>query len=199
MKTSSRCGFSLFERSRDTRSALALLPLVTSLTGCATLLAQGQAGAVVGTSGALGGAVEGSYGIGAAGVGLDVTARAKFTTGVLSGALGGGLFAAASDDYGGPFFWGHLGMHALQIDVMNETPYVSALSPYLTAGLGFCVDGCSAQGSSNSAWFSSTTTSQIVFTVGLAAEYDVRFVQSGEAFFGLMLGVARRSQQHTRL
>lgn len=187
------------ELSPATRRALALLPLVVSFAGCATQLVQGQAGAVVGTSGALGGAIEGSYGRGAAGGGLELTARAKFTTGVLSGAVGGGVFVAAGGTYGAPLLWGHLGVHALQLDVIDDTPYVSAFSPYLTVGLGFCVDGCSAQRPPDYSWLSTTTWNQTMFTVGLAAEYDVRFVRSGEAFFGLMLGIARRSQQETRL
>ena len=174
--------------------------LSAALGGCATTLAQVQGSGVVGTSGALGGGVEGSYGIGAGGVGIEAAVRSKFTTDVISGALGGGLFAAGGGEYGGPMIWAHLGMHALQLDVIDQTPYVSAFSPYLTGGLGICLDGCSSPTSSSSyLGVSSSTTDQTVLTIGLAAEYDVRFVRDGEAFFGLSVGYAHRTQQHTRL
>jgi len=38
-----------------------------------------------------------------------------------------------------------------------------------------------------------------VFTVGLAAEYDVRFVRVGEGYFGLPLGYGHDSQRNIRL
>ncbi len=182
------------------RLALPLLPLAAAFAGCATTFAHAQAGGVVGTSGAVGGAVEGAYGRGFAGIGLEVTARAKFTTDVISGALGTGLFVAGGATDGGPLVYGHLGAHALQLDVIDGTPYVSAFSPYLTGGVGFCVDGCSSP--TNSTTYMGVTTSsreQTVFTVGLAAEYDVRFARSGEGFFGLMVGYGFRAQQDTRL
>jgi len=182
------------------RLALALLPLIAAFAGCATTFTHAQVGGVVGTSGAVGGAVEGAYGRGFGGFGFEVTARAKFTTDVISGALGGGLFVAGGGTYGSPLVYGHLGAHALQLDVIDQTPYVSAFSPYLTAGVGFCVDGCARP--TNSTTYLGVTTStreQTVFTVGLAAEYDVRFARSGEGFFGLMVGYGFRSQQDTRV
>lgn len=182
------------------RRACALGALAAGLCGCATTFGQVQAGGVVGTSGAVGGAVEGSYGIGAAGVGIEVSARAKFTTDVISGALGGGVFVAGGGSFGGPIIWGHLGAHALQLDVIDATPYLSAFSPYLTGGVGICVDNCGAPASSSEyLGVTSSTRDQGVLTVGLAAEYDVRFVREGEAFFGLSVGYGRYSQQNVRL
>jgi len=182
------------------RRACALGALAAGLGACATTFAHAQASGVVGTSGTLGGAVEGSYGRGADGIGVEATVRAKFTTDVISGALGGGVFVAGGGDYGGPLVWGHLGVHALQLDAIDATPYLSAFSPYLTGGIGICVDGCGTP--SNASSYLGVTTStreQTLFTIGLAAEYDVRFVRPGEAFFGLSVGYAFRSQQDTRL
>ena len=184
------------------RRACSLGALAAGLGGCATTFAQAQAGAVVSTSGTLGGAVEGSYGRGAGGIGVEATVRAKFTTDVISGALGGGLFIAGGGEYGGPLIWGHLGVHALQLDVIDATPYLSAFSPYLTGGVGICVDGCGEPVRSPTyrgvytLGVTTSTREQTVFTIGLAAEYDVRFVRAGEGFFGLSLGVAFRSQQN---
>ena len=138
----------------------------------------------------------------AASTGVEATVRAKFTTDVISGALGGGLFIAGGGEYGGPLIWGHLGVHALQLDVIDATPYLSAFSPYLTGGVGICVDGCGEPVRSPTyrgvytLGVTTSTREQTVFTIGLAAEYDVRFVRAGEGFFGLSLGVAFRSQQN---
>ncbi|MFO0607158.1 MAG: hypothetical protein U0324_28610 [Polyangiales bacterium] len=182
------------------RLALPLLPLVAAFAGCATTFLHGQAGGVVGTSGTVGGAIEGAYGRGFGGIGIEVSARAKFTPDVISGALGAGLFAAGGGRFGGPMIYGHLGAHALQLDVIDQTPYVSAFSPYLTGGVGFCVDGCARPTDSNTLLGVTTSSHEQTFiTVGLAAEYDVRFVRSGEGFFGLMVGYGFREQQETHL
>ncbi len=178
----------------------ALAALAAMSGGCATSFAHARAGAVVGTSGTVGGSVEGSYGVGLAGVGFEAAVRTKFTPDVVSGALGGGLFVADGGTTGGPLVWGHLGVHALQLDVIDETPYVSAFSPYLTGGIGICVDGCASPSNSTTNFGVTTSTrQQTVLTLGLAAEYDVRFVRAGEGFFGLTVGFAFYSQQNTRV
>lgn len=170
-----------------------VLALAALSAGCSTtVLRQLQAGGVVGTSGALGGSLEASYGAGVEALGLELTARTKFTDGVLSGALGGGAYLAGGADHGSPFGFVHLGMHALQLDVIDRTAYVSAFSPYLTFGLGICVIDC---GTRDTATFVPGVTQRSgglgLLTVGLAAEYDVRFARDGEGFFGLMVGLAQ--------
>ncbi len=178
--------------------AAALLAAFTG--GCsASSLLHVQAGGVIGTSGALGGALEGSAGRGLAPVGLEVTARAKFTDRVLSGAIGSGLYLVGTGYEGRPFGFAHGGMHLLQVDVIDATPFVSAFSPYLNFGLGLCVDGCGSALSHDR--YNVTTTDSLdvgVITVGLSAEYAVRFLRDGEGFFGLSVGFARFSRATTR-
>ena len=167
--------------------------------GCVSQLRQVQAGGVVGTSGALGGAIEGSLGAGLEPLGLEVTARAKFTDRVLSGAIGAGAFLASSGLADSPFRFAHVGLHALQLDVIDETPYLSAFSPYLTLGLGFCVDDCRSTDASSGFPGITLRSSDIgVLTVGLSAEYAVRFARDGEGFFGLSVGYARYSRREGR-
>jgi hypothetical protein len=154
----------------------------------------------VGTSGTIGGAVEGSYGTGGGGLGIEAAVRTKFTPDVISAALGTGVFLAGGAESGGPLVWGHLGAHVLQVDVIDATPYVSAFSPYLTGGIGICVDGCATPTRTPSYLGTSTSTrEQTVLTIGLAAEYDVRFIRPGEGFFGLSVGYGFRSQQDVHL
>lgn len=158
-----------------------------------------QAGGVVGTSGALGGAIEGSLGGGIEPIGLEVTARAKLTDRVLSGALGAGGYFATASDSGSPFGFAHLGLHALQVDVIDATPYVSAFSPYLSLGLGLCVLDCqSADRPSSFPGIPVRSSDLGVLTIGLSAEYDVRFARDGEGFFGLSVGYARYSRREPR-
>lgn len=174
--------------------------LATFTGGCsASSLLQVQAGGVIGTSGALGGALEGSAGRGLAPLGLEVTARAKFTDRVLSGALGSGLYLVGAGFDGRPFGFARGGMHLLQVDVIDATPFVSAFSPYLNLGLGFCVEGCGSSVSHDRYNVTSTNALDVgVITVGLSAEYAVRFLRDGEGFFGLSVGFARFSRATTR-
>lgn len=180
------------------RALLALVAAASS--GCVVgSLRHVQAGGAVGTSGALGGALEGSLGGGVEPVGLEVTARAKFTDRVLSGALGAGGYLATATDSGTPFGFAHLGLHALQVDVIDATPYVSAFSPYLSLGLGLCVLDCqTTQGPSVVPGIPVRSSDLGVLTFGLSAEYDVRFARDGEGFFGLSIGYARYSRREPR-
>ncbi len=159
--------------------ALACVP------GCSTLL-QGRASGMVGTSGALGGGLEGSAGFGigsrTSGAGGEVSARSKFTTGPISLALGAGAYGVAVVDP--VLLMGHVGVHLLQVDVLAATPYASLGSPYLVLGVGIPTGSSYREGSL-------VSTGRITaVTLGLSAEYNVRFAVPGEAFFGLHIGVA---------
>ncbi|MBI5518256.1 MAG: hypothetical protein HY909_31080 [Deltaproteobacteria bacterium] len=157
----------------------------TFLLGAVALLGEGcsmflhaQGGAVIGTSGAVGGALEASGGFGSgstgqgsqSGYGYEATLRMKVSPDLVSAAIGsGGYLASMGSDY---FVWAHAGMHLVQLDVLDRRAQVSAFSPYTSFGYGFRLsDGAR-------------------LTVGLSMEYDLRFEAPDEGFFGLQLGYA---------
>lgn len=161
--------------------ALVCAVMAYGLSGCATSWLHGTAGPAVGTSGALGAAVDVGYGQGAFGFGPDVHLRAKLTDRVQSGALGLGGFLAGGGALGAPFVWLNAGVHVLQVDVVEGSAGFGMGSPYLSGGTGWIL-GDGAQ------------TERTVITAGVHAEYDVRFGRDNEGFFALTLGFGRHHQ-----
>lgn len=158
-----------------------------AVSGCASL-ANVRAGFAGGTSGALGGALEGNVGFGlgdpSGGVGADVALRGKVHSRGGGFAVGTGAWAAAASSSFLAF--GHLGLHLFQFDVLGGTPYAGIASPYLVLGVGIPVHS-----RSSGTYFRSSQHTAVTF--GLTAEYDVRFSIAGEGFFGVFVGAARFS------
>lgn len=161
--------------------ALVCATMAYGLSGCATAWLHGTAGPAVGTSGAVGAAVDVGYSQGAFGFGYDVRLRAKLTNHVQSGALSLGAAFAGGGSFGAPFVWGHTGVHVAQFDLIDGAAGFGLGSPWLAGGLGWVVG--EDQG-----------TERTVLTAGLLAEYDVRFGRDNEGFFALLVGIGRHHQ-----
>lgn len=66
--------------------------------------------------------------------------------------------------------------------------------------MGFCETDCQTTDARSFVPGITTRSGDMgMLTFGLAAEYDVRFVRDGEAFFGLMIGFGRYARRAARL